>query len=461
MKKKNLWAGRFSDSMSDITEKLSASIDFDSRLYRQDIRGSIAHAKMLKKIGILSQDELDKIIKGLEQILSEIDNGSFEFKTSLEDIHMNIESKLSERIGEAGKKLHTARSRNDQIALDMRLYLKDESYDIKKMLQSLIALLVDIAKKNIDIVMPGYTHMQVAQPVRFSHHLLVYAWQFVRDLNRLTFVIDSSDMMPLGVGALAGVNYRSDRDFLCKELEFKEITMNSMDTVSDRDFVLDFLYFASVLGMHFSRLCEELVLWSTAEFAFIRLADKVSTGSSIMPQKRNPDVAELIRGKSGRLYGNLVSLLTTLKGLPLSYNKDMQEDKEPLFDSIDTIKLCIEGVHEMISSMTINAQRMKIALFSNFSTATDLADYLAKKGVPFRMSHEIVGKIVGYSEKNKVEFFNIPVETLKNFSSHFSDDIKEILNPESSPERKESSGGTSKKEILKQIDKLESILKEK
>ncbi len=459
MKNKKLWAGRFSESMSDITERLTASIDYDARLYRQDIRGSIAHAKMLKKIGILSGDELGKIINGLERILSEIESGSFNFDTSLEDIHMNIEAKLSELIGETGKKLHTARSRNDQIALDMRMYIKDESFDIEKMLKGLILLLIDIAKKNIDIIMPGYTHLQVAQPVRFSHHLLAYAWQFQRDLKRLKFVIDASNILPLGVGALAGVNYRNDRDFLRSELGFEDITMNSMDTVSDRDFVLDFLYFASVLGMHFSRLCEELVLWSTAEFDYIKLADKVSTGSSIMPQKRNPDVAELIRGKSGRLYGNLMSLLTVLKGLPLTYNKDMQEDKEPLFDSMDTIKICIEGVYEMISSTKINSQRMKKALYSNFSTATDLADYLAKKGLPFRESHEIVGKIVSYSEKNNVEFFNIPVEILRNFSPHFSDDIKEILNPESSTERKESSGGTSKKEILKQIDMLESILR--
>jgi argininosuccinate lyase len=460
MKNKKLWAGRFSDSMSDITERLSASIDYDSRLYRQDIMGSVAHAKMLKKIGILSKDELEKIQNGLEQILKEIEDGSFEFDASLEDIHMNIEAKLSERIGEAGKKLHTARSRNDQIALDMRLYIKDESLEIGKKLKALISLLIDIAKNNIETVMPGYTHLQVAQPVRFSHHILVYAWQYSRDLKRLKSVVESCDILPLGVGALAGVNYRNDREFLRDELGLKDITMNSMDTVSDRDFVLDFLYFASVLGMHFSRLCEELVLWSTAEFAYIRLADKVSTGSSIMPQKRNPDVAELIRGKSGRLYGNLMTLLTTLKGLPLTYNRDMQEDKEPLFDSVDTIKLCIEGVHEMISSMQINADRMKNALYSNFSTATDLADYLAKKGVPFRESHEIVGKIVGYSEKNKMEFFNIPLHELKNFSLYFSDDIKEILNPESSPERKESAGGTSKKEIIKQIDKLESFLKE-
>jgi argininosuccinate lyase len=460
MKNDKLWAGRFSDSMSDITERISASIDYDSRLYKQDIRGSIAHAKMLKKIGILSIEELDKIKNGLEQILKEIESGNFEFNTALEDIHMNIEAKLSERIGEAGKKLHTARSRNDQIALDMRLYIKDESLEITKTLKRLILLFVDIAKKNIDVAMPGYTHLQVAQPVRFSHHILVYAWQFRRDLKKLQSVIESCDILPLGVGALAGVNYKNDRDFLRDELGFKYITMNSMDTVSDRDFVLDFLYFASVLGMHFSRLCEELVLWSSSEFAYIRLADKVSTGSSIMPQKRNPDVAELIRGKSGRLYGNLMTLLTILKGLPLTYNRDLQEDKESLFDSVDTIKLCIEGVHEMISSMQINAQRMKNALYSNFSTATDLADYLAKKGVPFRESHEIVGKIVGYSEKNKIEFFNIPLEDLKKFSGHFSDDIKEILNPESSPERKESTGGTSKKEILKQIYNLETTLQE-
>lgn len=458
-KNKKLWGGRFTENTSNITEKISASVHFDSRLYMQDIEGSIAHARMLNKAGIISGDDLNSIITGLGQILNEIEDGSFKFDASLEDIHMNIESALTVKIGDAGKRLHTARSRNDQVALDLRLYLRDESHIIQKKLLDLLTLLVNFAEKQIDIVMPGYTHLQIAQPVRLSHHILVYAWQISRDLKRLKLAMDASDIMPLGAGALAGVNYDTDREFLRKELGFKDTTMNSMDTVSDRDFVLDFLYFASVLGMHMSRLCEELILWSTSEFNFIRLSDTVTTGSSIMPQKRNPDVAELIRGKSGRLYGNLISLLTTMKGLPLTYNRDMQEDKEPLFDSVDTVKLCIEGVHEMISTMKVNAQKMKAGLYSNFSTATDVADYLVKKGLSFRESHEVVGSMVGYCEKNNVRFFDLPLETLNNFSSLFADDVKEVFDPEFSTERKKSSGATSKKEIQKQIKILKKIVK--
>jgi len=458
MKNKKLWGGRFSESTSDITERISASVHYDKRLFRQDIEGSIAHAKMLSKTGILSGGEFNSIKDGLEQILKEIEDGSFVFDAGLEDIHMNIEAKLTERIGDTGKKLHTARSRNDQVALDLRLYIKEESTGIEERLKALVALLTDFAESHIDVLLPGYTHMQVAQPVRLGHHMLVYSWQLLRDLKRLNQVSEACDILPLGAGALAGVNYPIDREFVRKELGFKGITMNSMDTVSDRDFVLDFLYFAAVLGMHLSRFCEELVLWSSSEFGFIRLSDRVTTGSSIMPQKRNPDVAELIRGKSGRLYGNLLSLLTTLKGLPLTYNRDLQEDKEPLFDSVDTVKLCLDGIYEMISSVKINEERMKDALYSNFSTATDLADYLVKKGVPFRESHKTVGEIVGYSEKNRIPFFDIPLEALKNFSPHFSDDVRDILNPESSTERKESAGGTSRKEILKQISAIKKIL---
>lgn len=457
---KKLWGGRFSETSSGITERISESVSYEYRLYKQDIAGSMAHAKMLKKIGILTKKELDEILDGLSQILKEIESGDFRFDISLEDIHMNIESALTERIGDTGKKLHTARSRNDQILVDLRLYLKEESITIKAMLKELLVLISDIAAKHRDVVMPGYTHLQIAQPVRFSHHILIYAWQLIRDIGRLENVINACNIMPLGVGSLSGVNYRNDRHFLKEELGFEKITDNSMDTVSDRDFVLDFLYFASVLGMHFSRLCEELVLWSTSEFNYIKLADKVTTGSSIMPQKRNPDVAELIRGKTGRLYGNLFSLLTSLKGLPMTYNRDLQEDKEPLFDSIDTIKLSIEGIHEMLFSMKINRERMTAQIYSNFSTATDLADYLVKKGVPFRESHEVIGNIVQYCEKNNADFFSLPLKKLKEFSDSFSADITEILNPEKSTERKESEGGTSTAEVMKQIDSIKSILGE-
>ncbi len=458
-KKKKLWGGRFAESSSKIAEKITSSIYFDSRLYRQDIQGSMAHARMLEKIGILSSDELQKILNGLSGILNDIEKGSIEFDTGLEDIHTNIESLLTERVGEAGKKLHTARSRNDQVALDTYLYLREESLAIKIKLKEFTLLLVKTARDNIDVVMPGYTHMQIAQPVRFSHHILVYAWQISRDISRLDNVINACNIMPLGAGALAGVNYKTDRAFLKETLGFENITHNSMDSVSNRDFILDFLYFASVLGVHFSRFCEELVLWSTAEFNYIKLSDNVTTGSSIMPQKRNPDVAELIRGKTGRLFGNLLSLLTTLKGLPLTYNSDLQEDKERLFDSLDTVKLCIDGMHEMLSTVKINKEKMRESVFKNFSTATDLADYLVKKGMPFRQAHEIIGNIVQHCEKNNKDFFKLTAGELKQFSELFSDDAVEMLDPISSTERKESAGSTAKAEILKQIVILEKIFK--
>jgi len=450
-KKASLWGGRFKEGSSDITRRISASIRYDRRLYRHDIAGSTAHAEMLHRMGILTGDELTAIKGGLGEIQGEIENGTFDFSMALEDIHMNIESRLTEKIGEAGKKLHTARSRNDQVALDMRLYLRDEIREIKGLLKGLIALLAGLAEKNMDVVLPGYTHMQVAQPVRFSQHMLAYCWMLLRDAERLKAAEEACLSLPLGVGALAGVNYRNDREYLRERLGFSRTIPNSMDAVSDRDFILDFLYFASVLGAHLSRFCEEIVLWSSSEFAFIRLADNVTTGSSIMPQKRNPDLAELIRGKSGRLYGNLIALLTVMKGLPMTYNRDMQEDKEPLFDSIDTVKLSLEGMSEMLGTVALNRERMRKSLYSNFSTATDLADYLARKGVPFRDSHEIIGRIVRYCEEEKVEFFRLDIGTLRSFSVHFGDDAVDVLSPEGSTERKESSGSTATGEIKKQF----------
>ena len=456
-KQKKLWGGRFSERASDVTERISKSVHFDSRLYRQDIRGSIAHAKMLNSINLLNDSELNDIISGLKVIEDEIDRGVFPFLSSREDIHMNIEAALTERIGEAGKKLHTGRSRNDQVAVDVRMYIIDESAYIREILCRLMNTLIDLAEKNMDVLIPGYTHLQVAQPVRFSHHLLAYAWMFLRDRDRLDSAVKNASCLPLGCGAMAGVNYPNDRDFLKSELGFDEIIYNSMDAVSDRDFVLDFLYFSSVLGMHLSRISEEIIIWSTSEFSFIKLHDSVTTGSSIMPQKRNPDVAELIRGKTGRVYGNLFSLLTILKGLPMTYNRDMQEDKEPLFDSIDTSILALEGMIEMLSSVAINSEKMKRAVYSNYSTATDLADYLAKKGVPFRESHEISGNIVRFCEKDNVDFFSLDLDTLKKFSDVFENDITEVLDPLISTERKLSKGSTSRIEIERQI----SILKEK
>jgi len=451
---KKLWGGRFKDASSEITERLSASIQYDGRMYEQDIRGSVAHARMLCKIGILSAAELKAIESGLAAIKREIENGEFSFSEKLEDIHMNIESALTERIGEAGKKLHTARSRNDQVVLDRRLYITDEIKDIRENLTALIMALVSLAEENKDTVMPGYTHMQVAQPVIFGQHVLAYAWQFSRDMRRLDFAADSASSLPLGAGALAGVNYKNDREFLRAELGFGDIMLNSMDAVSDRDFVLDFLYFSAALGAHMSRLCEELVLWSASEFSYIKLADNLTTGSSIMPQKRNPDLAELIRGKSGRLYGNLFSLFTVLKGLPMTYNRDLQEDKEALFDSIDTVKIAIEGLTAMMSTLTVNRERMRSAVYSNFSTATDVADYLVKKGIPFRESHGIVGSIVRYCEDSQKDFFSLSVDDFKKFSPLIEDDIIDCVKPEGSTERKQSMGGTAKSEIEKQIAAL-------
>ncbi len=455
---KKLWGGRFDKKTSSITEKISSSIQFDKVLYRQDIRGSMVHAKMLNKIGVLTDDDYKNIIRGLEDIRHEIEVGSFEFSTSLEDIHMNIESRLTEMIGEAGKRLHTGRSRNDQIALDFRLFIIDACNDISLLLKRLILELVTLANSEIDTVMPGYTHMQVAQPVRFSHHMLAHAWALVRDLRRLEFTLSSCDNLPLGSGAMAGVNYSSDREMLRKELDFSEIIPNSMDGVSDRDFALDFLYFASMLGMHLSRFCEELVIWSSSEFSFIRLSDTVTTGSSIMPQKRNPDIAELIRGKTGRLYGDMISLFTVMKSLPLTYNRDFQEDKEPVFDAVETVMLSLEGMIEMISSMEVNSHRLKETVYSNFSTATDLADYLVQKGVPFRQSHEVIGNIVRYCENEKKDFFSLKLEEMKKFSDKFEADAVDAINPETSTERKVSYGSTSKESVQNQIKMLQKIL---
>ncbi len=455
---KKLWGGRFEGQTSEITERLSASIDYDKRLYRQDIRGSLAHAAMLRNMGILKEDELVKIRRGLAEIENEIEEGIFPFSFALEDIHMNIEARLTERIGDAGRKLHTARSRNDQIALDTRMYILDEGKKLNEFLVRLTGSLFDRAEEYLDLVLPGYTHLQAAQPVRFSHHLMAYAWMFIRDLKRLQFALESADALPLGSGALAGVNYENDREFLQQELGFKYIIENSMDAVSDRDFLLDFLYQMAVCAMHLSRLSEELVLWSSGEFAFIRLSDELTTGSSIMPQKRNPDLAELIRGKTGRVYGNLTALLTTLKGLPLTYNRDLQEDKEPLFDSLDTLLISLEGMTAMISTFQARPEAMEKALYRNFSTATDLADYLARKGVPFRSSHEIVGRLVRHCEEAGADFFSLTAEKIREFAPLAEDDVVDVITPAGSTERKLSRGSTARREIERQIELLRKEL---
>ena len=385
-----LWSGRFSKSTDPLVDDFNSSIRFDSRLYKYDILGSVAHAKMLGKCGIISEEESSLICKMLLEILADIENGKIEFDIDAEDIHMNIEKILISRIGEAGKKLHTGRSRNDQVALDMRMYLKDENIKIREMITELITVLINIAEKNLDVIMPGYTHLQRAQPVTFAHHLMAYVQMLLRDRERLSDCYARLNVMPLGSCALAGTTYNLDRRMTAIELGFDSITENSIDAVSDRDFVLEMAFCLSVLMMHLSRFSEEIVLWCSHEFSFIELDDAFSTGSSIMPQKKNPDVAELVRGKTGRVYGSLMALLTMMKALPLAYNKDMQEDKEAVFDSIDTVKMCLPVFTGMIKTMKINRGNMLNAARSGFTNATDIADYLVKR-VPFRDSHNITG----------------------------------------------------------------------
>ena len=396
MPKQKLWGGRFTQPTDRFVEEFTASIDFDKRLYHQDIRGSIAHARMLGKQGIISLDDMEQIVHGLQEILRQIEAGRFDFSVALEDIHMNIESRLSEKIGEAGKRLHTGRSRNDQVALDIRLYLRDEIVEISAYLDLLIDALIEQAEKNIEVIMPGYTHLQTAQPILFSHHLMAYVEMFRRDKGRMEDCLRRMNLCPLGAGALAGTTFPIDREHVAEHLDFPGVTRNSLDSVSDRDFALEFLAASSILMMHLSRFSEELILWSTSEFKFIDLSDGFCTGSSIMPQKKNPDVPELVRGKTGRVYGNLMALLTVMKGLPLAYNKDMQEDKEPLFDTIDTVKGSLKIFVDMIREMRVNADRMRAAAAGGYSTATDVADYLVRKGMPFRDAHEVVGKAVAY-----------------------------------------------------------------
>ncbi|NIQ98468.1 MAG: argininosuccinate lyase, partial [Desulfuromonadales bacterium] len=386
------WAGRFTAPTDKFVEEFTASIDFDKRLYRYDIEGSIVHARMLARQSIIEQAEADTIVEGLQSIRADIEAGQVEFMVSLEDIHMNIEARLIERIGTVGGKLHTARSRNDQVALDIRLYLRDEVREIIAYLEKLQDAFLEQAQANLGVIMPGFTHLQTAQPVLFSHHMLAYYEMAKRDAERLRDLYRRVNIMPLGAGALAGTTFPIDREWVAEQLGFDGVTRNSLDTVSDRDFAIEFCAAAGILMMHLSRLSEELIIWSSADFDFVELTDSFCTGSSIMPQKKNPDVPELVRGKTGRVYGNLVNLLTLMKSLPLAYNKDMQEDKEPLFDTIDTVKGSLKIFADMIAEMGVKAQNMRTAAARGFSTATDVADYCVRKGIPFRNAHEIVGK---------------------------------------------------------------------
>lgn len=446
-----LWGGRFTAPTDQFVEEFTASISFDQRLYRYDIEGSIAHARMLAKQAIIADDEAETIVKGLQEILEEIEAGKLEFKVSLEDIHMNIEARLIEKIGPVGGKLHTARSRNDQVALDVRLYLRDEIKAITEFNSKLQDALLEQAEQNLNVIMPGYTHLQTAQPVLFSHHMLAYFEMLKRDSARYCDLYKRVNVLPLGAGALAGTTFDIDREFVAEQLGFDGVTRNSLDTVSDRDFAIEFCATSSILMMHLSRLAEELVLWSSADFNFIDLSDAFCTGSSIMPQKKNPDVPELVRGKSGRVYGNLVSLLTLMKSLPLAYNKDTQEDKEPLFDTIDTVKGSLKIFADMIREMQVNAEPMRVAAARGFSTATDVADYCVRKGIPFRQAHEIVGKTVRYCIENKKDIPELSLEEFKSFSESIENDIYDFVTLEASVNARRATGGTAREAVEKEL----------
>lgn len=450
---KKLWSGRFDEKTALSVERFTESISFDKRLWRYDIEGSIAHVKMLAKQGIISKDDSKKIIKGLKDIAKDIDREAFDFKAELEDIHMNIESALIERIGEVGGKVHTARSRNDQVALDLRLYLRDETKFTIQLTKKLQNALIFIAAKHTETIMPGYTHMQRAQPITLAHYMLAYSEMFKRDIERLKDAYKRIDTIPLGACALAGTTLNIDRAFVAKQLGFKRICENSIDAVSDRDFVIEFIGDASILMMHLSRMSEDMILWAGEEFSFIKLPDRFTTGSSIMPQKKNPDVLELIRGKTGRVYGGLVSILTTMKGLPLSYNRDMQEDKVPLFEVIDTLKASLDIMTEIIDGVEFNIERLLKTAGSGYSLATDLAEYLVKKGIPFRNAHEITGRIVRYCIENNMELEELTLDKYRDFSDKVEDDIYERLSLSASINGRISYGGTSPQETKRQIKK--------
>lgn len=458
MDSNKMWGGRFSGETDEEAAGFHSSISFDSRLYREDILGSIAHAKMLGKTGIVSKQECDDIVSGLRGILDDIENERVEFSEKDEDIHMNVERLLTRRIGDAGKKLHTGRSRNDQVALDTRMFVKQACLDISVSIKTLMGALTEIAEENLGTIMPAFTHMQKAQPTTLAHHMMAYCEMFFRDCMRFERAYDSSDVMPLGSGAVCATTYPLDREMVAKELGFSAITSNSMDGVSDRDYVLDFLYASSVCMMHLSRFCEEVVLWSTGEFAFIQLSDSYSTGSSIMPQKKNPDMAELIRGKTGRVYGDLLTLMTVMKGLPLAYNKDMQEDKEALFDAYDTVSSCLIVFTGMIQDAEWNSKNMRADAELGFTNATDAADYLVKKGMPFRDAHEVVGRLVLYCEQNGLSIGELSLEELKRLSPLFADDVYDAISLESCVERRSVYGGPNEESVKKHIARIKEFL---
>ena len=455
-----LWGGRFDKDTDKWANDFNSSISFDKRLYKHDINGSIAHTEMLNKIGILNQDEADLIIVALSEIKSDISEGKLQFSNDAEDIHMNIEKILTEKIGETGKKLHTARSRNDQVALDIRMYMRDEVSEIMKLVADLCGTIVNISENNYTTIMPGFTHMQPAQPITLAHHLMAYFEMLRRDLERLSDCGKRINIMPLGACALAGTGFPINRQFIADKLNFDSITANSMDSVSDRDFIIELCSVISIVMMHLSRLCEEIILWNTVQFAFAEQDDAFSTGSSIMPQKKNPDIAELVRGKTGRVFGNLMAILTIMKSLPLAYNKDMQEDKPVLFDSIDTVKLCLPVFNSMLDAMSFNKENMYASAGKGFTNATDLADYLVLKGIPFRSAHEITGRIVSYCLGSGIPLERLSLDEYKKYSDFIEADIYEFISLEACITKRNTEGGPSADSVLSHINNSKEYLKE-
>jgi len=455
---KKSWDGRFKRELDPFIEEFTCSVDIDIKLAKYDLQGSIAHVKMLGKVNIISKNDTKKILHGLEEILQEVSSGNFKYTSADEDIHMAIERRLVEKTGKIGNKLHTARSRNDQIVLDERLYLRDEISEISELIKGFQKIIIKIAQKNIDVIIPGLTHMQHAQPVLFSHYLMAYFNMLDRDRDRLNDCLKRVNIMPLGAGAIAGTSFKIDRKYVAELLGFSAVTENSIDTVSDRDFILEFVSWSAILMMHLSRLCEDIVIYSSEEFGYVELDDSICTGSSMMPQKKNPDVAELIRGKTARVYGALMALLALMKALPLSYNRDMQEDKSALFDAVETVKICLKAGAKLLTNIKLNKKRLENVLNKDFSCATEIADYLAKKSMPFRDAHKLVGKIVRYCIDNKKYLQDLTHSEFKTFSNLFSKDILDFTSPHSSVKAKSSAGGTCLKNVRAQIEKAEHSL---
>ena len=455
-----LWGGRFSKTTDEMINEFQASIGFDRRMYREDIAGSLAHAAMLAKVGILSEEDRAAIEKGLKDILAQIEHGDFDFSVALEDIHMNIEKRLTDAIGDAGSRLHTARSRNDQVALDTHLFVRHAVVDVMAHIRALQQALTESAAQHRDVIMPGYTHLQRAQPILFSHHLMAYFGMLARDFERFQGVYARTDIMPLGAGALAGTTLPIDRQFVAQRLHFERIYTNSLDAVSDRDYILEFLSAASILMVHLSRLSEEIILWCSREFSFVELDDAHCTGSSMMPQKKNPDVSELVRGKTGRVVGHLMAMLMAVKGLPLAYNKGLQEDKEGLFDTIDTVKFSLAVYAQLIRGMKLREDVMRHAVEADYSNATDLADYLVRKGLPFRKAHAVAGQAVAQCIARGIYLADLPIADYQQLSPLFAEDIYDAISPETCVSCRNSYGGTSYEQAEMQLEAAKNLMTE-